>query len=438
MKTPTQIDLVREAFHYQSRFAGSTMVFKIEYPVTGDPGFPSLMKDLSLLAHTGFKVLIVPGARESINAVLSEYGVVTGEVPPGQTAGSGRTPAFTLRRTPNTAMPLVEMAAFHVATRFMTALSGYRTDSVIGNFVRSRGLGVLDGQDMESTGRVEKILDGPITRVLDLGIVPILPCIGWGTTGKSYNLSSDEIALAASQALNALKLFIISAETRPASGGSMQLTPREAEAALETSSGRAREELELALAASRAGIPRIHIVDGREDGVVLRELFSNIGSGTMVYADEYAAVRPLKTADVPDILRIMEPLMQQGTLVRRTAEDILAKKDDYYVAGVDGRAHACGALHSWGGQGEIAAVAVDSAYADMGLGRLIVGFLINRARSLNLRRVFVLTIRTQEWFESLGFREAGPEALPEERRKTYNKRRNSKVFALELFEEEPQ
>jgi amino-acid N-acetyltransferase len=451
-----KMDLVREAFHYQSRFAGSTMVFKIDFPVTQASGFSPLMNDLALLARTGFRVVIIPGAKEWIGGVLAKYGIVTDFIVP-------ETGAFPLRRTTEAAMPFVEMAAFHTATRFMTALSASRTDSVIGSFVRARGLGVLNGVDMEHTGRVEKILTMPIGRILDSGTVPILPCIGWGPSGKSYNVSSDELALAASAALGAIKLFIVSAgpgigteltlpegvETAE-NGKPGRLTPAEAEAILELNlrfrpemqvqpdalqaAGAPAElsRLDLALAASKAGVERIHLVDGREEGAVLGELFSNLGSGTMIYADEYEAVRPLKTGDIPGLLRIMKPLVRQGVLIPRSPGDILDKKEDFFVFGIDGRAHACGALHCWGNQGEIAALAVDPAYADRGLGSRMLRFLINKAKKDGLVRVFLLTTKTQDWFESFGFRESGPDVLPAKRAKNYDGKRNSKVFVLEL------
>ncbi|MDR1930270.1 MAG: amino-acid N-acetyltransferase [Treponema sp.] len=440
MTESPRMDLVREAFHYQSRFAGSTMVFKIGFPITQDPIFPSLMKDLALLARTGFKIVIVPGAKEWVDAVLAEYGIVS-QYAPSPSLGP-------IRITGAKAIGFVEMAAFHAATRFMTGLSESRIDSVIGNFVRARGLGVIDGRDMENTGRVEKILTIPLRKVLDSGIVPILPCIGWGPSGKPYNVPSGEIALAASAALGAVKLFIISpgrglnAETlklppgiETGRGGRIiRLTPREAESVLDLNAAQAEaEELRLALRASRAGVERVQIIDGREDGAVLRELFSNLGAGTMVYADEYEAIRNLKTGDIPDVLRIMEPLMRQDVLIRRTPEDIQEKKKDYYVFGIDGKAHACGALHQWEDQGEIAAVAVDAAYADMGLGSRIVRFLVNKASREGLSAVFVLTTKTQDWFEALGFKESGPESLPESRRKSYDQLRNSKVFTLPLI-----
>jgi amino-acid N-acetyltransferase len=329
---------------------------------------------------------------------------------------------------------------------------GNAVDAVIGNFVRARGLGVENGLDMEHTGAVDRILTGSIGRVLDLGMVPILPCIGWSPAGKPYNVSSDEIALAASTALGAIKLFIVTLDPglkaptyklpetvqTGENGRIIRLTPQEAEDVLEMNlwdgaGNKALDELRLALRASRAGVERVHIIDAREEGAVLRELFSNLGAGTMVYTDDYEAIRPLKNRDIPDILRLMEPLMQQDVLVRRNSGDIQEKKDDYAVFEIDGSVHACAALHDWGeGQGEIAAVATDPAYADMGLGRRVVRCLIDRAGKQGLRRVFVLTTRTQDWFELLGFRECPLDSLPERKRRGYDRDRGSKAYALEL------
>jgi amino-acid N-acetyltransferase len=301
---------------------------------------------------------------------------------------------------------------------------------------------------MEHTGVVDKIYATSLERALSQSMVPILPCRGWSPVGKPYNVPSDDIALAVSTALGAIKLFIISANDGLHAGCSIIpehiplrtdgriacLTPQEAERVLESNrdtNNQAMQALSLGLRAAKAGVDRVHIIDGREEGAILRELFSNMGSGTMIHNDDHESIRPLHNSEIPVILRILEPLVQKGNLIRRSAEQIQEKKDDYVVFEVDGSIHACGALHDWGeGQAEIAALATDPASADMGLGRRIVNFLIDRARSEEFRRVFVLTTRTHDWFEYLGFKESPPESLPE--RKNYDRSRNSKVFTLDL------
>ena len=443
----SQTDLIREAFHYKSRFEGSVMVFKIDFPVTEDPGFPYLMKDLALLAKTGFKTIIVPGSKESIYGILEKQGIESSYT----SKGNNDEP---VRITGTRAIPFVEMAAFHTATRYMTFLSGSRVDALIGNFVRARGLGVVDGIDTEHTGTVDKIYADSIRRVLNLGMVPILPCIGWSPSGKPYNVPSDEIALAVSAALGAAKLFIVSARGRISRGAfplpdyietredgtPARLTPQDTEVIISKLAGantgandKALRELRLALKALQAGTERVHLIDGREEGAVLKELFSNLGAGTMIYADEHESIRPLRSRDLPDILRIMEPLMQAGILIRRTAEQIQEKKSDYAVFEIDGSVRACGALHDWGkDQGEIAAVAADPLYAGMNLGRRIVSYLIEKAKKAGMNRVFALTTTTRDWFESIGFTETTPDTLPERKQRVYDQARKSKVYALEI------
>lgn len=450
----SQVDLIREAFHYQSRFEGSIMVFKIDYPVTEDPGFPGLVKDLALLAKTGFKVIIVPGVKENIDAVLKQHDIDSSYC-------DTSTNDSPIRITTAQVIPFVEMAAFNVASRFMTFLSGSKIEALIGNFVRARGLGVINGIDTEHTGTVDKIYAESLTKVLNLGMIPILPCIGWSPSGKPYNVPSDEIALAVAIKLKAVKLFIVSShgavstknintienlDLRP-DGSLIRLTPAQTQALIKANAEDKVKnnacsdlkmtylrELKLALRAIKAGVNRVQIIDGREEGSVLKELFSNMGAGMMIYADEYDSVRAFHSRDLPDILRLMEPLMYKGNLVRRSAEQIQDKKDDYSVLEIDGSIRACGALHDWGeNQGEIAAIATDPQYTDLGLGKMIVGYFIEKARKNKMRRVFALTTQTQDWFESLGFKEATVESLPEKKRKVYDHSRKSKVIALELL-----
>src|SRR5262245_18484595 len=101
------------------------------------------------------------------------------------------------------------MAAFDVANRLMTLLTAFQANAVIGNFVRARGIGVVDGVDFQNSGRVEKILKDPLQQILNQGMIPIFPSIGWNAAGKPYNLASDEIAVAVAEALQAENLFFV-------------------------------------------------------------------------------------------------------------------------------------------------------------------------------------------------------------------------------------
>jgi amino-acid N-acetyltransferase len=193
-----------------------------------------------------------------------------------------------------------------------------------------------------------------------------------------------------------------------------------------------REQLEfvrLAYLAARAGVNRVHIVDGEQDGVILAEVFSDIGVGTMVHANVYQSIRAMRQEDIPKVHRLLVPLAESGVLVPRTEEEIAARAEDFVVYETDGRIHGCAALHEYAsGEGEIAALAVDPRYEEAGVGRRIVLYLMQQGRERGLSAVFVLTTRTSDWFESIGFRRAAVGDLPEEKRRRYDAGRNSIIL----------
>src|SRR4030095_281200 len=127
------------------------------------------------------------------------------------------------------------------------------------------------------------------------------------------------------------------------------------------------------------------------EGAILREIFSNLGVGTMVYGNEYESIRPMKADDIRDVLRLMQPLMNEGILINRTEDDLLGQQGDFVVYSIDDVVHACGSLHDFGdGQGEIAAIATNPVYSHLSMGRKIVSYLIAKAARIGTTRVFVL------------------------------------------------
>jgi amino-acid N-acetyltransferase len=129
----------------------------------------------------------------------------------------------------------------------------------------------------------------------------------------------------------------------------------------------------------------------------------------------------------------MQPAIEDAVLVPRTAADLEEKVDTYCVYEVDGTLHGCAALEVFPDrQGEICAVVVDDTYASMGIGRKMIEYLMDRASGLRLKAVFVLTTRTSDWFQQLGFVPATVEDLPPQRRRSYDRKRQSRIYRKTL------
>jgi amino-acid N-acetyltransferase len=437
-KLKEQVETIRQAFGYINRFKNETFVIKIESSLISHPFFPILIKDIALLHHIGIKIVLVPGAKTRIDEVLSKEGIVCKTID-------------NIRISPPEAIPFIKMAAFDVSNKIMTMLSESNTNAVIGNWVRARGIGVRNGIDFQSSGLVEKLQKDIINNVLQDGLVPIFPNIGWNAQGKPYNLSSNELAFTLSNELKAAKLFFITdfggivakdfivpkGVYVSSDGFVSQLTVDEVKKFLDANvKTRNRGVMELASMAYRAchnGVSRVHIIDGRVEGMVLKEIFSNRGFGTMIYANQFENIRSMAHSDIPEVLQLMQPSIDEGVLVSRTEQDMEDRLADYNVYEVDGTIHACGALHLFGNrQAEIAGVAVDETYANLGIGRKLIEYLITKAIKLKVKQAFVLTTQSADWFSQFGFTKASIKDLPKERQASYNMKRNSLILTYKI------
>jgi amino-acid N-acetyltransferase len=439
-KLKEQVELIRQVFEYVQLFKGKTIVLKIDGSVMNHPFLPMLVKDLVLLHRQGIQIVLLPGAKERINDVLTRYNI------PWETVKG-------IRISTPEAIPFIKMAAFDISNRLMTQLAENNTSAIIGNWVRARSLGVLKGVDYQDTGTVEKINVGLVRKALEDGLVPIFPNIGWSASGKPYNISSNELAYILARSLKAEKLFYIFPHqgvnaveyTLPegisisSEGVVTHLSVGQAESFLKLNAGKAQDEMveliRLGCKACSEGVARVHIVNGKIEGVILKEIFSSRGCGTMIYTNEHENIRPMHLADIPEVLRIMNPFVEEEILLPRSEEDLAAQVDEFVVYEVDNILHACGALFpaaDVSDRGEIAAIAVDHTYTGLGIGKRILSFLVDRARSLNIRNLYVLTTQTADWFLQFGFIEGEIQDLPANKRKDYNRLRNSRVLLLDL------
>lgn len=185
--------------------------------------------------------------------------------------------------------------------------------------------------------------------------------------------------------------------------------------------------------ACQSGIPRVHILDGNSPAVLLDELFSNEGVGTMVYADSYRVIRPLREDDIVELLGMISRSVRNSTLVPRGYAEIVKNLSDYFVMDIDGNVVGSVALHRYGAedQAEIACLYVKQAHEGLGYGYELVRYAQKVAEETGLKGVFALTNRAANFFQNqLGYQEQTLESIPEPRRKQLQTSgRDSRVFA---------
>lgn len=195
----------------------------------------------------------------------------------------------------------------------------------------------------------------------------------------------------------------------------------------------------LLLAAAQAchrGVPRVHVLNGRRQGVLVDELFSNEGVGTMIHADSYRFIRKLREEDIPELLGMIGRSVRRTKLVERTYEDIQSRIDDFYVMTIDDNVVGCVALHEYAGEdcAEVACLYVKQAHEGRGYGIELVRHAEAVARERGIARVFALSNRAADFFsQRLGYAHATVEDLPIRRREQFEASgRDSQVFSLSL------
>lgn len=115
-------------------------------------------------------------------------------------------------------------------------------------------------------------------------------------------------------------------------------------------------------------------------------------------------IRRARTSDVPAIKRLVDTYAGR-ILLEKNLVTLYEAIQEFWVAELDGDVVGCGALHVlWSDLGEVRTVAVDPRVKGRGVGHAVVDRLLEVARELNLRRLFVLTFET-EFFGRHGFTE---------------------------------
>ena len=139
-------------------------------------------------------------------------------------------------------------------------------------------------------GDVAAVNPSILQRLLAEELIPVVSTMGLDTTGQAYNINADTAAGAIAEALQAEKLVYLTdieglrRDVNDPGSLIRQTSAAELEALMAngTLTGGMIPKIESCTRAVRGGVRRAHILDGRIPHVLLLEVFTDEGIGTMV------------------------------------------------------------------------------------------------------------------------------------------------------------
>jgi amino-acid N-acetyltransferase len=420
---------LRGILQYIPQFREKTFILAIDGAIVTDENFATLLLDVAVLWSLSIRVVLVHGASAQIKALADEQ-----KIQPSNLDGSGVTDTATLK--------LALTAANRLTHEILEGLSANDLRAASTNVIVAHPMGIIQGVDHLFTGKVERVDVELLQSLLSQGVVPVIPPLGFDGDGRTYRVNSDGVAVAVAEALKAIKLIFITSQDGLIYNGQIirQILVSELQNLLQTNSAGFALELlskaQHAAAACKAGVPRVHVINGKVDEGLLAEVFSNDGIGTLIYANEYQQVRPAKKKDVRAIQLLTKAAVESDELVKRTRAMIEKNLGDYFIFEIDKNPVACVALHVYPEQkkGELACLYVNSLHENRGIGRKLIQYVENKAREMNLTELLTLSTQAFTYFQSkAGFAEGTPDDLPPARREKYEQSgRNSKVLVKKL------
>lgn len=420
---------LRGILQYIPQFREKTFIINVDGAIVTDENFANILVDIAVLRSLSIRIVLVHGASAQIRALAAEQ-----RLTPSNLDGTGVTDEATLK--------LALTAANRLTHELLEGLSANDLRAACTNAVIAHPVGILHGVDQLFTGKVERVDVEMLQQLLDHGIIPVLAPLGFDGEGKTYRVNSDGVALAVAEALKATKLMFITTHDGIRVGDRVirQMPLADLESVLTLQKPDIHPDLLSkaihAAAACKAGVPRVHVINGSLQEGLLAEVFTNEGVGTLIYGNEFQQIRRALKKDIRSILNLTRGSVETEELVKRTRSTVEKQLGDYYIFEIDRNPVACVALHTWPeqGKGELACLYVSPAHENHGIGRKLVQFVENKARELGINELIALSTQAFTYFQSKGgFVEGTPDDLPPARREKYEQSgRNSKVLLKKL------
>ena len=400
----------------------------VDGAIVAAENFANILLDIAVLRSLNIRVVVVHGAAHQVQQLAESTGVQISDLD-----GSGRTDEATLE--------LAMDAGNRVAHEILEGFAAHDLRAAVTNAIKSLPVGIIKGVDQERTGRVESIDVNLMTALLERGVIPVVPPLGFDGNGGTYRINSDGVAVRVAHALRAVKLIYLTSGDGILRGDS--------ELIREIPSADLKRELEKvpsdltnlskakhAVAACDTGVPRVHVINGRTNEGLLTEVFSNEGIGTLVYANDYHQIRSAGKGDVGLLVQLTKDAVLADELFARSRQELLDRLQDYYILEIDRHVIGCVALHLYPDEhkAELAYLCVSKSHQRQGIGRRLVQFAEDRARQAGVETLFLLSTQSFTYFQNeAGFVAGSAEMLPESRRQGLaSSGRNSVILVKSL------
>ncbi|MBX2826376.1 MAG: amino-acid N-acetyltransferase [Gammaproteobacteria bacterium] len=432
----SHIEWFRQASPYINAHRGKTFVLCFSGSALVSPLFPTLIHDITLLHHLGIRLVLTHGLRHQLDEHLQLLAV-------NSTRVNGL--RITTDQVLDAVVAEVGKARIFIESRLSmglpnTPMSGSHLSVASGNFITAQPYGVHDGVDFCHTGIVRQVHVNAIRRQIEHGQLVLLSPLGYSLTGELFNLQSVDVAMQTAAALDAEKLIYIDQPLTDSTNHPIrESTPRAMEKLLADLdvSHPGVESARKAIDACRAGVQRAHLLDYQDPYSLLKELFTLDGTGTMISADTYDLIRRADIRDVNGIIELIRPLEENGTLVKRSREQLELEIKHFHVAERDGRVVACAALipssdKHGSGPAEIACVVTHPDYRKSGRAEKLLQHLEAAASSAGINTLFVFTTRSDHWFIEQGYTPGNADVVPHDRLARVTPERNSRILLKHL------
>jgi acetylglutamate kinase len=272
-----------EALPYIRRFAGQVVVVKYGGNALAgssvDDALALFAQDIVLMRQVGMRPVVVHGGGPQISDLMKRLGKAS-EFRSG------------LRVTDRETVDIARMVLIGQVNPQLVAAINVHGPLAVGVSGEDAGLirAVVRNADLGFVGDVESINPTILIALLDDEFIPVVATIGTDAAGQAYNINADTVAGAIAESLGAEKLVYLTdieglrRVVDDPESLIRQTTPDELDALMAdgTIAGGMIPKVESCVHAVRSGVRRAHILDGRIAHVLLLEIFTDEGIGTMV------------------------------------------------------------------------------------------------------------------------------------------------------------